>query len=85
MSSHALGAILFPQYTQGAGYSLAKLSSADAGMRLMANHVNARNLEGHGFRAMMQLIRNTDCYALEYGGFDTLPNDFADQVKSLLM
>ena len=84
-SSHTLGAFLFPQYSQGAGYSLRKLSSADAGMRLMANHVNARNLEGHGFRATMQLIRNTGCYALEYGGFDTLPNDFADQVKSLLI
>ena len=85
LPSHALGAILFPQYTRGVSYSLRKLTSADAGMRLMANHVNARNLEGHGFRAMMALIRATDCYALEYGGFDTLPNDFADQVKSLLM
>ena len=50
----------------------------------MANHVNARNLEGHGFKAMMQMIRNTNCYALEYGGFDCLPNDFSQQLKTLV-
>ena len=81
---HQLALFVFPQYKKGADYSFAKLSSAEAGMRLMANHVNARNLEGHGFREMMDIIRNTPCYALEYGGFTTLPDDFADQIESLL-
>jgi len=82
--SKKLCAFVFPKYQKGAEFSFEKLSSADAGMRLMANHVNARNLEGHGFRAMMQLIRNTPCYSLEYGGFDTLPNDFSSQLNALL-
>ena len=81
---HALRLFVFPQYREGADYSLVKLSSAEAGMRLMANHVNARNLEGHGFRQMMAIMRSTPCYALEYGGFNTLPDDFADTLATLL-
>ena len=79
-----LALFLFPKYQKAAEFSFEKLSSAEAGMRLMANHVNARNLEGHGFRAMMKLIRNTPCYSLEYGGFDTLPSDFSSQLEALL-
>jgi len=79
-----LASFIFPKYKKGAEFSFAKLSSAEAGMRLMANHVNARNLEGHGFRAMMALIRKTPSYSLEYGGFDTLPNDFSSQLEALL-
>lgn len=79
-----LTAFVFPKYQKGADFSFEKLSSADAGMRLMANHVNARNLEGHGFRAMMKLIRNTPSYSLEYGGFDTLPSNFSNQLDTLL-
>jgi len=77
-------AFVFPKYQKGGDFSFEKLSSATAGMRLMANHVNARNLAGHGFRAMMNLIRNTPCYSLEYGGFDTLPNDFPGQLEALI-
>jgi hypothetical protein len=79
-----LALLVFPKYQKGAECSFEELSSAEAGMRLMANHVNARNLDGHGFRAMMQLIRNTPCYSLEYGGFDTLPSDFSSQLEALL-
>ena len=79
-----LALFVFPKYTKGGAYRFERLSSAEAGMRLMANHVNARNLEGHGFRAMMEIIRNTQCYSLEYGGFDTLPPDFSSQLETLL-
>jgi hypothetical protein len=81
---HQLSLFIFPQYKKGSGFEFKKLSSADAGMKLMANHVNARNLEGHGFREMMDIIRNTPCYSLEYGGFDKLPADFAQQLETLL-
>jgi len=79
-----LAMFIFPKYEKNKEYSLRKLSSAEAGMRLMANHVNARNLEGHGFRAMMEIIRNTPSYALDYGGFKTLPSDFSEQLLSSL-
>ncbi|MEM7358857.1 MAG: hypothetical protein AAF431_07165 [Pseudomonadota bacterium] len=84
LSEHNLKLIIFPQYKKGTEFSFNKLSSAEAGMRLMANHVNARNLEGHGFQAMMKTIRETQCYALEYGGFNKLPLDFAETLSALL-
>jgi len=34
---------------------------------------------------MMALIRNTACYSLEYGGFDTLPGNFSEQLSGLLL
>ena len=83
-ASHKLAMMIFPQYKKGTGYQLNKLSAADAGMSLMGNHVNARNLKGHGFREMMSIIRNTACYSLEYGGFDQLPKDFDLQLKEML-
>lgn len=83
-SKQTLSVFVFPKYQQGSTYSFEKLSGAEAGMRLMANHVNARSLAGHGFRAMMNLIRNTPCYSLDYGGFDTLPADFTEQLITLL-
>jgi hypothetical protein len=79
-----LALFIFPRYQKGADFCFEKLSSAEAGMRLMANHVNARSLDGHGFRVMMKLIRNTPCYSLEYGGFATLPSDFSSQLEALL-
>jgi len=81
---HRLATMIFPKYSKDADYNLTKLSSAQAGMNLMANHVNARNLEGHGFREMMAIIRNTPCYSLKYGGFEKLPSDFASQLKAIL-
>ena len=82
--SHQLTTIVFPKYDKDSGFQLSKLTSADAGMSLMGNYVNARNLEGHGFREMMAIIRNTPCYSLEYGGFDKLPEGFAGQLKKIL-
>lgn len=81
---HDLAVMVFPKYKVGSGFEFIKLSGAEAGMALMGNHVNARNLEGHGFREMMAIIRQTPCYALNYGGFDTLPADFAQQLRDLI-
>jgi hypothetical protein len=82
--SKKLTLLVFPKYRKGAEFCLQELSSAGAGMRLMANYMNARSLGGDGFRAMMNLVRNTPCYSLEYGGFDTLPSDFSSQLETLL-
>ncbi|GAA6136480.1 hypothetical protein NBRC116583_02270 [Arenicella sp. 4NH20-0111] len=79
-----LSLMVFPHYVSGADFSFKALSSAEAGMAIMENHVNARSLDGHGFSAMMALVKGTPCYALEYGGFDTLPHDFSTQLSSLL-
>ncbi len=78
-----LAAFVFPQFGRESEFEFSQLSAAQAGLQLMNNHVNARNLEDHGFRAMMALVRATPRYALNYGGFDTLPRDFAAQLKAL--
>ena len=83
--SYSPGLFIFPQYRKSSEYVFEQLSSAEAGMKLMANHVNARNLEGHGFRTMMKMIRSTPAYRLEYGGFAKLPDDFVDQLKSIMV
>lgn len=83
-AEHRLGLMVFPQYKKGAEFCFEKLSSAEAGMCLMANHVNARNLAGHGFTAMMSLIRSTPCFSLEYGGFNSLPRNFSSRLRELL-
>ena len=82
--SHRLAMMIFPRYNKDSDYQLTKLSSAEAGMSLMGNYVNARNLEGHGFREMMAVIRKTPCYSLQYGGFDKLPSDFKEQLTRML-
>lgn len=84
VADHQMKLMIFPQFKKNAEFEFKKLSSAEAGMRLMANFVNARNLEGHGFKAMMKMIRQTQCYSLDYGGFNRLPRDFAQQIKDLL-
>lgn len=78
-----LAAFVFPQFSREAEFEFGELSAAKAGLQLMNNHVNARNLEGHGFRAMMALVRAKPRYTLSYGGFDRLPRDFAEQLRAL--
>lgn len=85
MEPQALSMFIFPHYLKGAEFSFQKLSSAEAGMALMSNHVNARNIEGHGFSAMMKLVRRTPCFSLEYGGFTTLPPNFTEQLSTILI
>lgn len=81
---HAAGLVLFPEFRPGSGYALTPLDAAEAGMKIFASHINARNLPGHGFGSLMELVRITPCYTLHYGGFAELPEDFASRVRSLL-
>ncbi len=84
LERHELGIILFPEFKPGAGYSFSRLSASTAGLKIMGNHINARNLVGHGFSSVMELVRASPCYALEYGGFDSLPVNFGSQLRRLL-
>jgi hypothetical protein len=68
--------ILFPRFVKGAEFQLEKLTTAKAGLALMASLVNARNLAGHGFGEAVRLVRQTRSYRLEYGGFQQLDETF---------
>ncbi len=80
---HKLSLFLFPQYKAKSKYEFKRLSSAEAGLVLMGNNVNARNHPTHGFKELMSLVRSTPAYALNYGGFDQLPDDFIEQLISI--
>lgn len=82
---HTPGLMLFPEFRQGTGYALTRLPVAEAGMRVITSHINARNLPGHGFRSLMELVRTSPCYTLRYGGFAELPNDFTSRLEKLLV
>lgn len=83
-AADGIALFLFPKYDKGSGFSFARLSSAEAGLRLMGNHINARSLDGHGFSAMMKIMRHEAAYSLNYGGFADFPNDFKQQLEVLL-
>ncbi len=64
--------ILFPEFAPGAATDLQPMSAAHAGLRLMACLVNARNLEGHGFRKVAALARGIPAYRLIHDRLDGL-------------
>jgi hypothetical protein len=66
-----LGAIVFPRYGK-AGFHFARVSMARAGLLLMECLLNARNLEGHGFSAVTELVRRIPAYELTYSSFAEL-------------
>jgi len=73
-SPYALGKALtvFPTYTPGARLRLEPLTSAQSGLRLLGNCVNARNLARGGVRLAGTLARSGPAVLLEYGNSDHL-------------
>ncbi len=76
--------MLFPHYQVEYGYSFESLKSSLAAMELMGTHVNARNLDAHGFKMMSQTARQIPSYSLKYGGFDHLPATFVGEIERLI-
>ncbi len=81
---HRISAMLFLKYRKNGAFIFEHISASAAGIALMSNHVNARNLEDHGFPEMMALIRETPCYHLEYSGFTSLATDFPQRLRAVL-
>lgn len=81
---HKLAMFLFPKYQADVDCNFDRLKQAQAGLVLMGNNVNARNHPTHGFGELMAIVRAVPSYYLNYGGFDKLPNDFAEQLESIL-
>lgn len=77
------GLILFPTYTAETTLHIEKISGARAASLLMACHVNARNLSGHGFQQVVQLARSTPAYRLSYSSFAGLKDALDNLMSSL--
>ncbi|MGI9316715.1 MAG: hypothetical protein ACR2QW_05235 [bacterium] len=71
-----LNLIVFPHYSADTKPSMSKLSGAQAGLELMRSNVIARNLSGHGFNHVVNLVRNIPAYRLRYQHFDDLESLF---------
>ncbi len=72
--------ILVPDYRPGAPTMAQPISPARLTTILMGCHVNARNLNDHGFRQMVRFARSTPAYRLTYDSLDLALN----QVEQLL-
>ena len=62
--------IVFPEFERGKATRLTKMSGAQCGIQLMGCHVNARNLENHGFFETAALCKSIHAYSLTYGDYD---------------
>lgn len=65
--------LLFPKYSADADNSLSPLSGAAAGIELMKTNVIARNLPGHGFAQLLDIVKTVPAFKLNYNHFDALP------------
>lgn len=65
--------ILFPKFSREGPNSLQKLTPAAAGIELMKTNVIARNLPGHGFEQLLEIVKSVPAYKLNYNHFDALP------------
>jgi hypothetical protein len=65
--------ILFPKYGKDGENKLTPLTPAAAGIELMKTHVIARNLPGHGFEQLLDIVKSVPAYKLNYNHFDVLP------------
>ena len=78
--SPEISRIVFPKYAADSDNTLTPLSRAAAGIELMKTHVIARNLPGHGFDQLLDIIKSVPAYRLNYNHFDALP-PLLDELK----
>ena len=75
------GMLVFPQYRAGADLQIEVLSPADAGFRLVACNLNARNFADGGFAELTRLARSVPAISIEYGDFAQLEDRFDALVR----
>ena len=66
------GMIVFPQYKPDGEFRVEALTAADAGLRLVACNLNARNFTDGGFSEIARLSRLVPAISVEYGDFAQL-------------
>ena len=63
---------IFPSYQADCELRIEALTPAQTGLELMGCNVNARNLEGHGFREITSIAKQVPAMRLIYSKFDQL-------------
>lgn len=72
--------IIFPEYTHGAALEIVPISRAQLCTLLMACHVNARNLENHGFHQVLNIARSTPAFRIKYDNFQGIMTKLDDLI-----
>ena len=75
-SARPCGMLVFPQYRAGAKLKIEVLPPAEAGFRLVACNLNARNFADGGFAELTRLARLVPAIGVEYGDFAQLDDGF---------
>jgi hypothetical protein len=70
------GMLVFPEFRAGADLAIEVLTPADAGFRLVACNLNARNFADGGFADLTRLARRVPAISVEYGDFAQLEDRF---------
>jgi len=80
LSEPQLKLIIFPHYQANSDFELRLLSKAQAGKQLMQCCINARNLSGHGFSDITNLVRRVRAYHLTYSDFAQIGREIEELV-----
>lgn len=83
-NTHRAGILLFPRFESGASTTLTRISAAQAGLALIKNHINARNMPHHGFANLMQFARTSQSYSLIFGDCRSLSHSLATDLMQLM-
>ncbi|MDB4049218.1 hypothetical protein N9485_03305 [Luminiphilus sp.] len=83
-NTHQAGILLFPRFESGASTTLTRISPAQAGLALIKNHINARNMPHHGFSNLMQFARTSQSYSLIFGDCQSLSHSLATDLMQLM-
>jgi hypothetical protein len=79
-----VGLIIFPQYEPDADLKIQSISAGEAGLRLVACNLNARNLTDGGFASIAALARGAPSVALRYGRFEQLKGTLDILIRFIL-
>lgn len=75
--------IVFPRFTRNPSLRLTELSKTKTFFSLAENALNYEMHGERGFRAMIRLVDDSDCYELEYSLLDQAVATLADLISSM--
>jgi len=79
-----VGLMIFPQFEAGGDVKIQPMSPGEAGLKLIASNLNARNLTDGGLGSIAALARETPAVALRYGKFEQLAGTLDELLRLVI-
>lgn len=79
-----VGMMIFPQFEPGRDLKIQPVSPGEAGLKLIASNLNARNLADGGLGSIATLARKTPAVALRYGNFEQLTGTLDELIRFVI-